>query len=159
MQTHRRFTVNLQDYPDLVMIVLGLEIRNPCALLSMPLIGRGLSQIAASAPDGLLHHQTQRYGWRHLGFRQYWRDFDSLERFTRSAPHAEWWRHFMTRYRGCGFWHETYRMCGGIEAIYADMGKATGLASFAPRCEAIGPLKTSRMRLDASSAVQNDARS
>lgn len=159
MQNHRRFTVSLKDYPDLVMVVLGLEIRNPRALLSMPLIGRGLGLIAATAPDGLLHHQAQRYGWRHLGFRQYWRDFDSLERFTRSVPHAEWWRHFMARYRGCGFWHETYRMRGGIEAIYVDMSEAPGLASFAPPCEATGPLKTSRMRLVRSTMVETKASS
>jgi Domain of unknown function (DUF4188) len=36
---------------------------------------------------------------------------------------------------GTGFWHETYRMRGGIEAIYDDVPKPIGLARFAPLTE------------------------
>jgi len=28
----------------------------------------------------------------HDGMRQYWRDFDSLERWARSEPHRQWWQ-------------------------------------------------------------------
>jgi hypothetical protein len=37
---------------------------------------------------------------------------------------------------GTGFWHETYFMGGGIEAIYDDMNRPTGLARFAPGASA-----------------------
>jgi hypothetical protein len=33
----------------------------------------------------------------HLGMRQYWRDFDALEAWSRSLPHGEWWRDFLRR--------------------------------------------------------------
>jgi hypothetical protein len=44
------------------------------------------------------------------GIRQYWRDFDSLERCARSAPHKIWWQNFVKNSGGTGFWHETYFM-------------------------------------------------
>jgi hypothetical protein len=64
--------------------------------------------------------------------RQYWRDLESVERWTRSDPHREWWRDFLRDSRGTGFWHETYTARGGMEAIYDDVPIGTGLASFAP---------------------------
>ena len=46
---------------------------------------------------------------------------------------------------GNGFWHETYLMSGGIEAIYDDMPE-TGLARFAPLRPARGVRFSSRTR-------------
>ena len=60
------------------------------------------------------------------------RDLDSLERWSHSEPHKLWWQQFLRDSRGTGFWHETYFMGGGIEAIYDDMNRPTGLARFAP---------------------------
>jgi Domain of unknown function (DUF4188) len=42
-----------------------------------------------SRPDGLLLHENLLYSLvpPHAGMRQYWRDFDSLERWARSLPH------------------------------------------------------------------------
>jgi hypothetical protein len=33
---------------------------------------------------------------------------------------------------GTGFWHETYFMRGGMEAIYDDMPRPVGFLNFAP---------------------------
>ena len=55
--------------------------------------------------------------------RQYWRDLDSLERWSHSEPHKLWWQQFLRDSGGTGFWHETYFMGGGIEAIYDDMNR------------------------------------
>jgi hypothetical protein len=58
---------------------------------------------------------------------QYWRDFDSLDRFARDKqlPHLEPWRRFNRAARDSddvGVWHETYRVhSGDYEAIYANM--------------------------------------
>jgi hypothetical protein len=60
--------------------------------------------------------------------RQYWRDIDSLERWTRSEPHQRWWRDFLKDSGGTGFWHEAYFMAGGAEAIYDDMAAPMGFA-------------------------------
>jgi Monooxygenase af470-like len=79
--------------------------------------------------------------------RQYWRDLDSLERWTREQPHKQWWQDFLGDSAGTGFWHETYFMRGGIEAIYDDMSKPIGMMSFAPIDKARGRLFSARSRL------------
>jgi hypothetical protein len=50
---------------------------------------------------------------------------------------------------GTGFWHETYFMRGGMEAIYDDMPKGIGLGAFAPLRQARGPMFSARTRLRA----------
>ena len=78
--------------------------------------------------------------------RQYWRDLDSLERWTRSEPHKLWWQQFLRDSGGTGFWHETYLMGGGMEAIDDDMGRPTGMARFAPTRPARGARFSARRR-------------
>ncbi len=53
--------------------------------------------------------------------RQCWRDYDSLEAWTRSDPHREWWQQFLRDTGGTGFWHEAYLRRGDMEAIYDDV--------------------------------------
>jgi hypothetical protein len=76
----------------------------------------------------------------HAGMRQYWRDQESLLKWTRSDPHREWWRKFLTDSGGTGFWHETYLRRGGMEAIYDDIAPKIGFMSFAPVKPARGPM-------------------
>jgi hypothetical protein len=76
----------------------------------------------------------------HLGMRQYWRDMDSLLAWSRSEPHRQWWKNFLRNSGGTGFWHETYLMQGGMEAIYDDLPKPVGLMRFAPLKPARGPM-------------------
>jgi hypothetical protein len=78
--------------------------------------------------------------------RQYWRDFDALERWARSDPHRECWRRFLRDSGGTGFWHEAYFMRGGMEAVYDDMVKATGFLAFAPASPARGAMFSARGR-------------
>lgn len=67
---------------------------------------------------------------------QYWRDFESLNRFARDAsmPHVGPWRAFNKAVRDSGdvgIYHETYRVrAGEYEAIYGNM-PAFGLAAAA----------------------------
>jgi Domain of unknown function (DUF4188) len=70
--------------------------------------------------------------------RQYWRDMDSLLAWTRSEPHRTWWTQFMKDTGGTGFWHETYCMRGGMEAIYDNVPNPIGFARFAPNVDARG---------------------
>jgi pimeloyl-ACP methyl ester carboxylesterase len=53
--------------------------------------------------------------------RQYWRDFDSLERWARSLPHKAWWQEFLRDSGGTGFWHEALAVddAGQLERITA----------------------------------------
>jgi hypothetical protein len=77
---------------------------------------------------------------------QYWRDLDSLERWTRSEPHRRWWIDFMRDAGGTGVWHEAYFRRGGVDAIYGDMTRPVGLARFAPPVAARGATFSARHR-------------
>jgi hypothetical protein len=76
----------------------------------------------------------------HAGMRQYWRDLESLLAWTRSDPHRQWWKNFLRDSGGTGFWHETYLMRGGMEAIYDDLAQPVGLMRFAPIVPARGTM-------------------
>ncbi|HEY8474343.1 MAG TPA: DUF4188 domain-containing protein [Natronosporangium sp.] len=150
-QPHRRpvrLTADLAGYPDLVVIYLGMRVRSPRGLLTLFKYGPRIRRSAAAKPDGLLRHEMLTWGLAppHLGMRQYWRDFDSLERWARSDPHAAWWRELLSDMAGVGFWHETYLLRGGMESVYLDM-PPVGFAGFAPAAEAKGSLFSARRRL------------
>jgi hypothetical protein len=145
----KRVTVDLSTYPDLVVVYLGMPVRTLMGLKTLLGFGPKIAKSVAAQPDGLLRHEV--FLWSlfppHGGIRQYWRDFDSLERWSRSEPHAAWWRRFMKDSAGTGFWHETYFKRGDFEAVYDDLAHPTGLLTFAPTIPAVGPMFSSRQRL------------
>ena len=111
--------------------------------------GPKIQNSVAEKPDGLLLHENMVYSLfpPHAGMRQYWRDFDSLERWARSEPHQIWWQQFVKDSGRTGLWHETYFVRGGIEAIYDDVHKKIGLSGFAPIQPATGAMFSARKRL------------
>lgn len=143
-----RTTVDLSEYPDLVVIYLGLRIRRLAGLKRLLGLGPQIQKSWRAQPDGLLLHEDVLWGLfpLHVGMRQYWRDMESLEAWTRSEPHRHWWKEFLKDSGGTGFWHETYTMRGGMEAIYDDVGKPVGFARFAPVVPARGAMFGSRRR-------------
>jgi len=76
----------------------------------------------------------------HVGMRQYWRDMHSLLTWSRSEPHRQWWKGFLKDSGGTGFWHETYLIQGGMEAIYDDVREPIGFMRFAPMKDARGSM-------------------
>jgi hypothetical protein len=142
-----RQTVDLSHYPDLVVIYLGMRVNRLYGFRRLLGLGPQISKSVADQPDGLLLHESIWFSPRHTGMRQYWRDFESLEAWTRSEPHRRWWKEFLRDSGGTGFWHETYSVRGGIEAIYDDVGKPTGMMRFAPLEPARGRLFGARDRL------------
>ncbi len=146
--TYERRSVDLSGYPDLVVVYLGYRAKNLKGARSLLRIGRGLRSIKKNPPDGLLSHEDLWFGFMHPGFRQYWRDFDSLEAFTRASQHQAWWRDFARDPVGGGIWHETYRLRGGMEAIYSGV-PPIGFASFAPECTPTGSFMSARQRVEA----------
>ena len=144
-----RVSVDLSDHPGLVVVYLGFRVGRLRGLRALLGIGRGLAQMHRAMPDGLLAHENLVYGLNHIGMRQYWRDLESLEAFTRSEPHKTWWRDFGRDPAGNGFWHEAYRLSGGMEAIYVGMPRPVGLGTFAAARQPDGPFMTSRQRLAA----------
>lgn len=147
-----RRTVDLSGYPDLVVIYLGMRVNAITGLKTVIGFGPKISKSADAQPVGLLLHESIVYSLfpPHVGMRQYWRDYESLERWTRSAPHLDWWKQFMKDSGGTGFWHEAYFIRGGMEAIYADVNASLGFSAFAPVVAARGGMFSARRRMGMS---------
>jgi hypothetical protein len=143
-----RQTVDLSAYPDLVVIYLGMRVNRLRGLRRLAGLGPQIRTSWKDRPDGLLLHEDLVFSLfpLHAGMRQYWRDLDSLERWTRSEPHQRWWKDFLQDSGATGFWHETYLMRGGMEAIYDDMEAPTGFGRFAPVVPARGAMFSARRR-------------
>lgn len=144
-----RHSVDLSAYPDLIVIYLGMRVNSLGGIKTLLSLGRKISQSVASRPDGLLRHEPITYSIfpPHLGMRQYWRDFDSLETWARSLPHQHWWQSFLRDTGGTGFWHEAYSMRGGMEAVYVDIPAPLGFTTFAKVEPAHGSMFSARQRL------------
>ena len=131
-----RFTAEIDG--DFVVFLIGMRLNHPLRVrawwpvaTAMP---RMLRTIGEHPELGCLGSQ-QWFGRTTLVL-QYWRDFESLDRFARdrTLPHLEPWRRFNRAVRDCGdvgIWHETFQVrAGAYEAIYANM-PVFGLAAAA----------------------------
>ncbi|HEY6339859.1 MAG TPA: DUF4188 domain-containing protein [Bryobacteraceae bacterium] len=145
-QRPRRETVDLSQYPDLVVIVLGMRVNTLAGLKTLLGFGPKISAAVEAKPDGLLLHESMLFSPRHFGMRQYWRDFEALEAWARSETHRLWWQRFLRDSGGTGFWHETYFRRGGVEAVYIDMESEIGMMRFAPLVPAKGAMFSARKR-------------
>ena len=92
-----RQTVDLSAYPDLVVFYLGMRVRRPRGMLRLFGLGPHIPKSWKEQPDGLLLHEDLIWSLipPHAGMRQYWRDLDSLERWSHSEPHKLWWQQFL----------------------------------------------------------------
>ena len=127
--------------PDLVVIYLGMRVNTLTGIKTVLGFGPNINNSVSAKPARPAPARTD-YLFRlsHApGMRQYWRDFESLERWSRSEPHMLWWKQFLRDSGGTGFWHETYFMRGGMEAIYDDLPKPVGFSAFAPRSRRAAP--------------------
>jgi Domain of unknown function (DUF4188) len=145
----QRTTVDLSKFPDLVVIYLGMRARSLRGLKTVFSFGQKIAAAVDAKPNGLLLHENLYYSLYplHVGMRQYWRNFPLLENWARSLPHQEWWKKFLKDSGGVGFWHETYFIRGGMEAIYDDLRVPLGFSAFAPNEPARGPMFNARNRL------------
>lgn len=152
-----RRTVDLTAYRDLVVVYLGMRVNALTGIRTLFGFGPKIESAAKAAPPGLLRHEAFLFSLfpPHAGIRQYWQDFESLERWTRSDPHRTWWKNFLKDSGGTGFWHETYRMQGGIEAIYDDVAQPVGMLAFAPVVKPKGGMFSARRRMAATGAAGN----
>src|ERR1700730_7303493 len=127
-------TVDLSGFPNLVVIYLGMRVNALAGVKTLLGFGPKISRSVAASPDGLLLHENFFFSLipPHVGMRQYRRDFESLESWTRSEPHQLWWKQFLRNSGGTAFWHEAYFLRGGMEAIYDDLQQPIGFLRFAP---------------------------
>jgi hypothetical protein len=157
MSKVNRQTVDLSGYPDLVVIYLGMRVNALTGLKTLIGFGPKISGSVNAKPDGLLLHENLIYSVfpLHTGMRQYWRDYESLEAWSRSEPHRIWWINFLKDSGGTGFWHETYFRRGGFEAVYDDLPAPVGMMNFAPVRQARGPMFSARTRAGMSGSAQS----
>jgi len=122
-----RYTADAPD--DFVVFIIGMRFNRPWKIhkwlpvaTAMPRMLKVLDQHPELGCLG--YHQW--FG-RTTALIQYWRDFDSLDRFARDRdlPHLEPWRRFNRAVRDSGdvgIWHETFRVrAGENEALYGNM--------------------------------------
>ncbi len=147
-----RRTVDLSGFPDMVVIYLGMRVNALAGIKTLLGFGPKITKSVEDQPDGLLLHENLLFSLLppHVGMRQYWRDFASLELWARSEPHRAWWQQFLRDSGGTGFWHEAYFMRGGMEAVYNDLVKDTGFLCFAPQQAARGKMFSARGRVQRS---------
>jgi hypothetical protein len=83
----QRRTVDLSGYPNLVVIYLGMRVNALVGIKTLIGLGPKIARSVEAHPDGLLLHEHFLFSLvpPHAGMRQYWRDFEALERWTRVA--------------------------------------------------------------------------
>ena len=138
---------DLSAYPNLTVVLLGMKVTRLRGLRTLLRLGPSITALGRDRPDGLLHHETFLWRLDHVGIRQYWRDFDALERYARTDPHRGWWRTFARDPGGTGFWHEAYQRGGGMDGIYLGLDQPVGFGHFAPTGKRIAENGSARQRL------------
>lgn len=156
MTDRSRQTVDLSEYPDLVIIRAGMRAESLKGIYKLMKYGyqiidsvNGIEDSEELTPDALLHNEEEIHSIipPHFVIRQYWRDFDSLEDWTHTGTHSELWDELAESPEGTSFWHELYSR-EGIEAVYNGMDDApTGMMNFAPTEPVDGDLSSARDRL------------
>ena len=89
MKNIKTHTVNLEEYPDLIVIYLGMQPFSPRGMLTAIRALYDVWKMLKTKPEGLLRHENMvtLNGFFSLsmsfGFRQYWRNFDDLEKWEK----------------------------------------------------------------------------
>jgi hypothetical protein len=122
-----RYTAGIEG--DFVVFLIGMRFNQPLKVRQWWPVATAMPKmlrVIAQHPElGCLG--TQQWFGRTTLLVQYWRDFESLDRFARDKelPHLEPWRRFNRAVRDSGdvgIWHETFRVrAGEYEAVYGNM--------------------------------------
>jgi len=135
-----RFTADAEQ--PLVVFLIGMRINRfwrigkwlPVARAMGPMI----AELSRDPESGFLGGEFMLMGPRTIAVFQYWRDFDSLERYARDREQKHWpaWTAFNKAVGASGvvgIFHETYCVAAGAyETVYANMpefglGKVSGV--------------------------------
>lgn len=156
MADRSRQTVDLSNYPDLVIVRAGMRAHSVRGVVKLASYGyqilesvNGIDGSKELTPEGLLHMEDEIHSILppHVIIRQYWKDMDALEEWTHTGTHSELWDRLSENPEGTSFWHELYSQ-DGIEAIYNGMESSpTGMMNFAPTESLEGDLSPIQERL------------
>lgn len=150
-----RYTADIGD--GFVVFLIGMRFNKPLKIHkwlpvanAMPRMLRVLDQHPELGCLG--YHQW--YGRTTIAV-QYWKDFESLDRFARDKelPHLEPWRAFNRAVRNSGdvgIWHETYLVnAGAYETVCSNM-PVFGLAAASRHMPAAGKADAAAARIGIS---------
>ena len=122
-----RYSADIEG--DFVVFLIGMRFNHPLRIGKwLPVVRampKMLKVLDAHPELGCLGYQ--QWLGRTTILVQYWRDFESLNRFARDRdlPHLEPWRDFnraVGKSGDVGIWHETFKVrAGEYEAIYGNM--------------------------------------
>lgn len=157
--TAGRFTADFDD--PLVVFFIGVRINAfwrvskwwPVARAMPPMI----AELLRKPESGFLGSETMLCGLRTIALIQYWRDFDSLERYARDREQRHWpaWTAFNKAVGASGtvgIFHETYSVQpGAYETVYANM-PSFGLGAVRGVVPATGSRNDARSRMRGSAA-------
>ena len=138
---------------ELALARIGLIARRWSARGAVRSLAKAAERAATEAKvagAGLLHAERFAAGTGHVVLLQYWRDYESMEAWTRRPPHSEWWRSAVDRMRrkgDLGVYHESFLVPrANVESIYLD-SPPVGLMAFGDLDDANGPRTAARDRL------------
>jgi len=144
---------------DFVVFLIGAQVRNPLrAFRALPLLSQMRNMLTdlerdrkAAGDCGFLGFQSHGIGPFGV-IVQYWRSFEDLERFARTADHRhaavmrKWYQAAQHKNGAVGIWHEAYGVTGGqFEAIYENMPQIGLLKAGRPERN-VGRRSTARER-------------
>lgn len=153
---NERLTADYGD--DIVVIIIGMRINHylkinkwlPVAK-AMP---RMLKELSADKASGFIGAEMLRKNLRTPVLIQYWRDFESLEKYARARDREHWpaWLAFNKAIGtdgSVGIFHETYSVkAHAYETIYGNM-PPFGLGRFTGLVPATGNRNEARSRMTA----------
>lgn len=151
-----RRTVDLSAYPEMVVMYIGMRVNKLSGIPTVLRFAKRVDDSLDERPEGLLFHERLVFSPRQIGWRQYWRDVESLGAWSRREPHRRWWTEYLRKPGGAGLWHETYFMRGGMEALYDAMPEGIGLSAFAATLPAEGTMFAQRMAKPRSAGAPLD---
>lgn len=140
----------------LVVFLIGMRVNSllrvdkwwPVARAIPPMI----AELSRDPDSGFLGGEFMLMGLRTIAVFQYWRDFDSLERYARDRDRTHWpaWTAFNKAVGASGtvgVFHETYSVAAGsFETIYANMPRF-GLGAVSGVVPATGSRAEARSRM------------
>jgi hypothetical protein len=115
-------------------------------------MGPMIAELSRDPASGFLATEFMLRGMRTIVLLQYWRDFDSLERYARAREHKHWpaWTAFNKAIGNdgtVGIFHETYAVPDhATETVYANM-PPFGLGKISGTVPATGSRNEARSRM------------
>ena len=152
----RRVCAELEG--EFVVFLIGMRVNKPWKFWKWLPVAQAMPRMLielAKQPDLGLLHVRNHFGIRNILSVQYWRSFEHLEAYAKSADtaHLPAWKAFNQAVGSngdVGIWHETYLVAPGCyETVYNNMPRY-GLGAAGELTDAVQHRKAAKQRLRAT---------